>query len=411
MRGSELKRFVAVALVLTTTFITTPISAAEFAPKGALGSVSAVGNVQLRGITISQEGTLFAGDSVRANEKAYAKVLLHNGNKIEVGEKTEITVNEGVIALLAGNVNFSGRNPVRIAFEPFEITATDAAGNISVNAGTAAGVRSLNGTVTVRNKKTQQSYVLTKGQERWFGLNDGSAPKPLAELASAVPDAVPLPMPQTPAGQTGGGLAMDAGAWAAVIAAGAITGLSIWGLIVALGNQDDIDELQSQIDDLEGTISAGQSASLAAIAALQRAQQMSDAAFNARINALAIAQTGAQIQLAVNAAPNLTSAQRSNFNQRAQALASQANQISQQIISIEGQINALESQIAASGTVTAAQQSQLDTLRNNLNTQINALNTIRAQESQLISELQQAGVQGVTQTSQPSPTASVSVPQ
>jgi len=407
MRGSELKRFVAVVLVLTTTFITTPISAAELGSKSALGSVSAVGNVQLRGISISQEGTLFAGDSVRAGDKAYAKVLLHNGNKIEVGEKTEISVGSEAIALLAGNLGFSGKNPVRIAFQPFEITASDASGNISVNAGTAAGVRALSGKVTVRNTKTSESYVLTKGQERWFGLKDGSAARPIAELASNIDMDLPMPVPQTPAGQTGGGMDMDAGAWAAVIAAGAITGLAIWGLVVALDNQDDLDELTEQITDLQGSITANQQA----ILALQRTQALSEAAFNARLNALAMTQTAGQAQIAVNAAPNLTSAQRASFNQRAAAIATQANSISSQIVAIEAQINALEATIAATGTVTPAQQTQLDTLRNQLNALINQLNALRVLETQLLADLAAAGVTGPTQGSLPSNTASASVPQ
>jgi hypothetical protein len=400
---------VAVALVFTTTFITTPLSAADFG-KTALGSVSAVGNVQLRGISISQEGTLFAGDSIRAADKAYAKVLLKKGSKIEVGEKTEITVGSEAIAMVAGNLGFtSGKDALRIAFHPFEILASDATGNVSVNKGTAAGVRAINGKLTVRNTKTSESFVLTKGQERWFGLKDGSSPKPLAELASNLPDTLP-PMPQTPAGQSGGGMDMDAGAWAAVIAAGAITGIAIWALVVALDNQDDIDALQDDLDDLQGTVSANQAAANAAIAALQRAQQMSDAAFNARINALAIASTAQATQAIVAAAPNLSASQRSAFTTRATTLASQATATSATIASIEAQINALETQIAASGTVTAAQLAQLDTLRNQLNTAIGQLNTIRNMETQLLADLQSAGVTPPTQSSQPSPTASASIP-
>src|SRR5947209_4270802 len=109
MLSCDYRKLTAAALVLSTIFITMPISAADFSTtKSALGSVSAVGAVELRGIGISQEGTLFAGDSIRSHEKGYAKVLLGTGSKIELYEKTEVSVNrdaEGVkIAMNTGNL-------------------------------------------------------------------------------------------------------------------------------------------------------------------------------------------------------------------------------------------------------------------------------------------------------------------
>ena len=413
MRTSGLRKVVAVALVLTTTFITTPLSAADFTTKNALGSVSAIGNVQLRGISISQEGTLFAGDNIRAGDKAYAKVLLQNGNKIEVGEKTEMTVGQSAIALVAGNVGFTafGKEAVRIAFQPFEMVASDAAGNISVNAGTAAGVRAVSGKVTIRNTKTSESFVLTKGQERWFGLKDGTAAKPIAEIASSLPDA--LPLPQTPAGQTGGGMAMDAGAWAAVIAAGAVTGLAIWGLVVALDNQDDIDALTSRMDTLsgqittlQGTVTTNQATVNAQLAALARAQAISESAFNARLNALAITNTASQVSVAAQTAPNLSPTERSTFTARAQTLASQALGATQRILSIQAQIDAIEAQLQQPGLTQAqvtALNTQLTALRNQLATEITGLNTIRASETQLIADISAAGVTGISSGSQTTP--------
>src|SRR2546428_13629343 len=124
MLGSTLKRIVALALVLTTTLITMPLTAADLSTQKPMGSVSAVGSVQLRGLSISQEGTLFAGDIVRSGDKAYAKVLLRNGSKIELAEKTEVSVkpdNQGVlIAMNTGTVGFTAASPLRIAVQPFE---------------------------------------------------------------------------------------------------------------------------------------------------------------------------------------------------------------------------------------------------------------------------------------------------
>src|SRR5207253_4914085 len=119
MRSWDFRRLMAVALVLTTTFVTMPLSAADFSTgRPVIGSVSAVGSVELRGVGISQEGTLFSGDKIRANEKGYAKVLIATGSKIELLEKTDVNVNrddQGVkIAMNAGTVGFTARSLLRI---------------------------------------------------------------------------------------------------------------------------------------------------------------------------------------------------------------------------------------------------------------------------------------------------------
>src|SRR5262245_32544514 len=150
MLSSDFRRMVAAALVISTVLITMPVSAADFSTaKSVIGSISAVGPVELRGISISQEGTLFTGDSIRAGQKGYAKVLLGSGSKIELAEKTDVSFNrdaQGVkIAMNTGIVGFTASSPLRIDILPFEITATDgSAGKVSVMNG-AAGVRAVNG--------------------------------------------------------------------------------------------------------------------------------------------------------------------------------------------------------------------------------------------------------------------------
>src|SRR6478672_8330862 len=114
-----LKRLVAVALVLSTVLITMPVSAADFTTnKSVIGSVSAVGPVELRGIGISQEGTLFAGDRIRAGQKGSATVLLGTGTKILLSQQGDININrdaQGVkIAMNAGTVGFTANSPLRI---------------------------------------------------------------------------------------------------------------------------------------------------------------------------------------------------------------------------------------------------------------------------------------------------------
>src|SRR5215471_7153063 len=260
MLRTDFRRLVAVALVVTTTFITLPVSAADFtSPHSVIGSVSAVGSVDLRGVGISQEGTLFAGDNIRAHEKGYAKVILGTGSKIELTEKTGVTVNRDAqgmkIAMTDGTIGFTTKSSLRVDVMPFEFTASDeASGNVAVMSSTTAGVRVTSGKVTVRNLKTSESFVLTKGQEQLFGLHNGVHAKPLAEVASNMPLPVPAPgvpdpapAPQASAGKTSNiGLAMDAGGWLALIGAGAITGVAIWAIVQARNNHEDIENLHNQ---------------------------------------------------------------------------------------------------------------------------------------------------------------------
>src|SRR5215831_16975074 len=159
MLSRDFRKMVAVALTLTTVFITTPVSAVDFSTsKSVVGSVTAAGPVELRGIGISREGTLFAGDSIRSRQKGYAKILLASGSKMELGEQTDVNVNRDTngikIAMNAGTIGFTARTPLRIDILPFELAAAeDAAGNVAILGSKAAGVRAISGKVTVRNMK------------------------------------------------------------------------------------------------------------------------------------------------------------------------------------------------------------------------------------------------------------------
>lgn len=363
MLSCDCRRLVAVALVLTTTFITMPLSAADFtSARPVIGSVSAVGSVYVRGVGISQEGTLFPGDSIRANEKGYAKVLLGTGSKIELMEKTDLTVNrdsQGVkIAMTTGTIGFTAQSPLRIDVAPFEVTATDgASGNVAVMSSATAGVRAINGKVTVRNLKTSESFVVLKGQERLLGLQNGVHAPALAEVASNVPMPIPAPrpVPQTPAGKTSGGLAMDAGAWLAVIGAGAIAGVAIWALVDARNNHNDIESNQAAIKQV---------ANANAIANTSAQQQA------ALASAIALA---GQAQLALLASANPTQAA------AAASLAAQATANQAQLGTLQSQIQALQAQLAAgqgSTSQLSSLLSQEEALRNSTNTIITQLNNL-----------------------------------
>jgi hypothetical protein len=276
MLSRYLRQTVAVALVLTIGLVTLPVSAADFsAGRSVIGSVNAVGAVQLRGIGISQEGTLFAGDTIASGPKAYAKVVLGTGSKIELSEKTGVTVDrdsEGVkIAMNAGTLGFTTPTALRFEISSFELTASDGtAGNIAISS-TAAGVRAINGKVKVRNLKTSESFVVTKGNEMLLSLKEGIPAASLAEMASnapvplpsgepapsPTPAPAPVPPPQTPAGRSsGGGIGMDTGAWLVVIGAAAVTGVAVWGVVQAVIDRDDIKNLQTRVNTLEGIVAS-----------------------------------------------------------------------------------------------------------------------------------------------------------
>jgi len=373
MRKLDLRRMMAVALVMTTTVVTLPLTAADFSTaRSVIGSVSAVGPVELRGVGISQEGTLFAGDSIRAGQKGYAKVLLSTGNKIEVAEQTDVNLirdNQGVkIAMNSGVVGFTARTALRIDVLPFEVIASDdASGNVAIMSAGAAGVRAINGKVTVRNLKTSESFVLLKGQERLLSLKDGRNTPPLAQIASNVPGPIPAPVPapkpQAPAGKTSGGLGMDKGAWLAVIGGAAVAGVAIWGLVVAMDTRDDI-------HDLKNTISSTNAANSAALKNVSTASSIAGTVSQQQAQMALVASLAGQAQLALTVAGNVTAAA------QAASIASQAAQSQARLNTLQGQIQALQTQLAA-GTGSAAQ----------LNTLLAAEETERANSNNLASQL------------------------
>jgi len=120
-------QFIAISLAILTLIATAPLSAAELAAPANIGSVSAVGSVQLRGIGIS-EGTLFSGDHLNVAPGGYAKVVLGAGPKVEVDGGSDVTVSRDAdainIVMTSGNIAFSGngKKPVRVRVGAYEIT-------------------------------------------------------------------------------------------------------------------------------------------------------------------------------------------------------------------------------------------------------------------------------------------------
>jgi len=374
----------AVALVLTTVLVTMPLSAADFSTtRPVIGSVSAVGPVALRGVGISQDGTLFSGDSIHAGVKGYAKVLIGTGSKIELSEKTDVRINRdarGVqIAMNSGMVGFTARTPLRIDVAPFEVSASDdASGKVAIMGTTAAGVRAINGTVTVRNLKTSESFVLTKGQEQLIRLQDGAHAPSLGEIATNVPAPVPAPIPapapQTPAGKTSGGLAMDTGAWLAVIGGAAVAGIAIWGVVEANHANNRIDGLSNQIATLNTSVAANTAATAALQAQLKNianANAIANAASQQQIQLLQVEQLSLQAQIALAGNPTQAAAAAS-LNTQAQAAAAA-------LTTLQGQISSLQAQLASGSGSQAQLQSLLNQeelerqTSNSLANQLNAL--------------------------------------
>jgi len=358
MRSRGFRGLMAVALALTTAFVTMPLTAADFSTtRPVIGSVSAVGSVELRGVGISQEGTLFSGDSVRANMKGYAKVLMGTGSKIELSEKTDVRFNrdaKGIqIAMNSGLVGFTAKTPLRIDVAPFEITASDdASGNVMMRSTTAADVLAISGKVTVRNLKTSESFVLTKGQEQVLGLKDGTHSPSLGQIAANVPAPVPAPTPapapQTPAGKTSGGLAMDTGAWLAVIGGVAVGGIAIWGVVKASNDSNKIDALTSQLAAANFNVAAANvnetNAQAATNAQLKSLANLTNVALATSQQSAALSQdsiAALQAQLALQAAGNT-------------AAATQVANLQAQITTNQNALSALQTQIQAAQVAVAA---------------------------------------------------------
>jgi hypothetical protein len=281
------------------------------------------------------------------------------------------------IAMNGGTLGFTATNSLRIDVMPFEVTATDgAAGNVAIMRSGTAGIRAVNGKVTVRNLKTSESFVLFKGQERLLGLQNGAHSPSLAEIASNVPGPIPAPIPapvpQAPAGRSSG-LAMDTGAWLAVIGGAAVAGIAIWGLVVALNNRDDIKELTASVNNLNNTVAANNAATQAAIRNISNATALANNVSQLQSQQNQVAVLAAQAQLALQVAGNTTAA-----NQAA-TIAAAAAASQTRLIGLQAAIQAAQADFAAgrgsAATLNALIQQEA-TERATANANATSLNTL-----------------------------------
>lgn len=344
----HITQFIALSLTILTLAATSPVSAAEIAAPANIGSVTAVGSVQLRGVGIS-EGTLFSGDRLNVAPGGYAKVVLGSGPKVEVGGSSDVTVSKVAdavnIQMTSGNIAFSGngQKPVRVRVGAYEITAGgQSRGTIAFVGSSAFGVRVLDGTVSVRNTSTKQSYTVAKGSERIISLSDSSQSGAL--LASTAPTAIPAP-PTMPARQS-----LSGGAKTALII-GAVAG-SVGAIAWLMTKNDDSDTEAAK--RLARTQALSNAAAMEATAA--QVAQVATVVSASASSALGVINSNTTINLPANAAA------KQQLVNSANAIIAKANSAANTAISLQAQINALEAQIEATGTITAAQQAQLDSL-------------------------------------------------
>ncbi len=268
---SPLYRTIALVLVVLTTLTTAPISAVEFgsATAAAVGSVTIDGSVQLRGITVAREGTVFSGDRIVVRADSSANLALSGGQIVALTSNTDLTVeSDGSIARLAlasGSVSFStsGRSSLQIDVAPYEVVSDTASARVFVLSDKTVGVRVRSGSLMVRNTDSKESFLLTEGQEKLLGRANGAVADPISMIASNLPDPLPAGLPPAPAPQASG---MSSGAWVAIIAAVAGGAAAASWVLAGRSKVDEsaLDAANSTIAGLEST-NAGLSATIASL--------------------------------------------------------------------------------------------------------------------------------------------------
>ena len=279
---SPLYRVAALTLAFLLVLTTTPVSATEVAPRAnvVLGSIQSVGSVQLRGVRLSGEGTLFAGDVIRSHQDAYAQLTLAAGHKVELAANTTVTIteDEGVVqlAMRTGDLAFSSASaPLKISLAPYEFVAGEsAAGDVALLGLETIGVRATKGSFLVRDTNTMKSFVLIEGQEKLIGRYNGVVADSISLIASNLPGPVPAPSfpSANPAPQAGTGL--SSGAWVFILAAvgGAAAVAAFYGGRAGQADEGALDAANALLDaanasltDANATIStlSGQIADLA----------------------------------------------------------------------------------------------------------------------------------------------------
>ena len=147
-----------------------PRSAPVDFPKSrtVLGSRAGNGTIELRGVSIAGESTVFTGDAVKTGNRSYAKLALADGNKVELFADTRASFSRGPdevrAVLTAGNLGFGvSAKPFAIDVGGFEIQSADATGGVAFLNEDYAGIGVRTGSVVVRNVRTKERFTVAAG--------------------------------------------------------------------------------------------------------------------------------------------------------------------------------------------------------------------------------------------------------
>ena len=351
--------------------------ASEISPsKTVLASVSAVGAVEVRGIPIKQDATIFSGDRVRVGDKGYAKLSFTAGHKIELTEKTDITVTNtrtGVeLSLSSGTVGFATREggSITVRVGGVEMTANEAAaGHIAVLGADSIGVRVVNGGVLLRDIKTKESWTVAAGEERLFSGGTSKPAEPLPQVASNIPPQLPSVPPSQPPQDSP---SQSSSRWRRGLLW--LFGGAFGAAVVLPG--DSARSSFSITPDAERVGSA--------IAVAEQAQTV----------AVRLVGLGDQVQAAIGAAQNVPSPTRTDLMSKTRTVVNQAQTSQQRIESLLAQLKQSQASLAVSAD-PASVQSQIDAIILSLNAEIAVLNELIVQLNNVILTATNAGVMNV----------------
>jgi len=387
-----LKPLIAVTLLFSTLLITMPVSAAELATsRTSVGSVSGVGPVSLRGISIPQEGTLFDGDILQVGYKGYAKVTLVAGHRLELDANTQISVHQSatnvVIRVNSGNVAFirTGTSVLMLQIGPYEIIPeSNAAGSVALIGKEALGLRGMRGKMAVRQTTLRTSSIVTEGQERILTFT-GQSSAPLAQIASTAPSPIPA-IPPAPQGASPPGRGLSTGGWIAILAT--VGGAA--AAIAVLATRGDNDEENSAILFRQRTVQGTQAAVTAAQQASTTAQQVQTAANT--VNAALAGLTNATV--------------RANLQNQTQTISSQVTAAQTQLATFTTTLNGLLGQLqsATSNSQIASLVDQINGVIRQINGQISIINADITQLQAIVASANQNGLNIAPIVIQPAPT-------
>src|SRR5262245_40697178 len=201
-------KWIALTLALTMVMATTSVFATDV--KGvntALGSVSGAGSVQVRGIAVQQESTLFADDRVRTGPGAYAKLALTNGARVELAGDSELVVksdDQGLrLNLVSGALTLkASKKPVIVVVNGQEVRpVADANVRVAVLPNELADIRVVSGRAELINTASKQTTMINDREQRIVNLKTGKIEGALTQVASTLPagapsSGIPAPAPQ-----------------------------------------------------------------------------------------------------------------------------------------------------------------------------------------------------------------------